>query len=244
MSDKSLAMALDMSRRNKKKMAKGGAVSAKTESRPMLSEKTNDSKMVAQNDSRKVNSESGWTDKPTITQAQKPSLTKLSRPGLVSSSVIKPRLSSDVREEMLRQHEEHLMRMAEGGEIEPSVDEDMSEHKNQMLEISRPEMEEDKHRDEELPSEDHDSIASAIMSKRKRMAEGGQVDIDHNNQEEPNSLYEMNEDAALKENLDSDMMSVSQPENSNEHGDEIESDIRDMVSKIRSKMNMQRQFKG
>ncbi len=109
--------------------------------------------------------------------------------------------------------------------------------------------------------EDHqDSIAAAIMSRKKaqmrlmsdsdedrmvRMAEGGQVDLDINAEEQPNGYYRQNEDAALKENYDSDMDSMSQPTDSNEDGDmaeDDESDKHDMVSSIRKQMKSRKQF--
>lgn len=86
------------------------------------------------------------------------------------------------------------------------------------------------------------SIASAIMAKnRKMMAEGGQVDIDSNNEEQPNGYYHQNEDAALKENYDSDMDDVSQPEDSNLKGDSREMDSenehdKSITDRIRRKM--------
>ncbi len=85
------------------------------------------------------------------------------------------------------------------------------------------------------------SIAAAIMAKKRRkMAEGGQVDIESNGAEEPNAYYGRNE-AALKENYDEDMEDVSQPEDSNEHSpehDEEDVDDADIVSAIRRKMRM------
>lgn len=89
-----------------------------------------------------------------------------------------------------------------------------------------------------IDADSHDSIADAIMAKRERMkmmAEGGMVDIEDNGQEDANGMDELNE-AALKENYDSDMEDVSQPMDSNEHGHEIDSDKHDMVGKIRNKM--------
>lgn len=68
--------------------------------------------------------------------------------------------------------------------------------------------------EEEL--EHHASVAAAIMA-RKKFAEGGQVDIESNGQEDYDHMDELNE-AALKENYDSDMEDVSQPMDSNEHG--------------------------
>jgi hypothetical protein len=114
--------------------------------------------------------------------------------------------------------------------------------------------------DGELDEEHHDSIAAAIMAKRDRMhalidsgsldedhavhgyADGGEVDLDFNSMEQPNAYYGRNEDDVLKENYDSDMKDVSQPEDSNEHGHEIDSDDHDMIDQIRSKMKSRRQF--
>lgn len=137
-------------------------------------------------------------------------------------------------EEMRSMPDPKLKGMAEGGEIDGGAEESM----------------------------DHeDSIAAAIMARRDqlhaeidsgahdldtavKMAEGGQVDIDENGMEEPNDFYSLNEDAALKENYDSDLEDVSQPMDSNEHGHEIDSDDHDMVDKIRKGMKAKRQFKG
>jgi hypothetical protein len=106
----------------------------------------------------------------------------------------------------------------------------------------------------EIQDEEHSSLAAAIMAKRRKMANGGiaeetapqheddnsllegQVDIDDNARELPNSFYKRNEDAALKENYDEDIMDMSQPMDSNEHGDDIQADVHDRVSAIRNRM--------
>lgn len=84
------------------------------------------------------------------------------------------------------------------------------------------------------------SIAKAIMRKQhmsKMMADGGMVDIDENAKEQPNEYYHENEDAALKENYDSDMDGISQPLDSNEHGDKLsDEDEHDRVEQIRKKL--------
>lgn len=98
---------------------------------------------------------------------------------------------------------------------------------------------------------EHASIAAAIMSKRAKFAEGGMVnddmaDIMENGKEHPNAYYGHNKDI-LKENYMSDMEDVSQPMDSNEMNDpreDEESDKHDMVSSIRRKMNVKRQFSG
>lgn len=91
-----------------------------------------------------------------------------------------------------------------------------------------------------MEMDDEDQMIMEILQKRRQMyAQGGEVDLDHNSMEQPNSFYERNEDAALKENYDEDMEDVSQPEDSNEHGDKREDDEEnedDMVGQIRKKM--------
>lgn len=81
-------------------------------------------------------------------------------------------------------------------------------------------------------------MVEAIMAKRAE-----QVDIDHNNSEEPNSFYNLNEHEALEENPNDTMMDVEQPEDSNLDQPMIDKDEHDMISQIRSKMNMKRQFR-
>jgi hypothetical protein len=95
----------------------------------------------------------------------------------------------------------------------------------------------------EADEERHSSIAAAVMSRMKRMAEGGQVDIEENNEEHPNSFYERNEDAALKENMDSAFMDMTQPDDSNEMGDEREmkrSDRHDRVGQVLKRIRSRR----
>lgn len=89
---------------------------------------------------------------------------------------------------------------------------------------------------DEEEMEHHDSIAAAIMAKRRRMAEGGMVDIDSNAEEQPNQMDKLNR-AALKENYDSDMDSIHEPMDSigDSREDETENKL-DMVSAIRRKM--------
>jgi len=86
------------------------------------------------------------------------------------------------------------------------------------------------------------SIRQALGGKKakggmiKRYADGGEVDLNENSMEQPNRYYHQNEDVVLKENYDDDFKDDSQPEDSNEHSDAIDSDEHDMVSKIRKKM--------
>lgn len=97
--------------------------------------------------------------------------------------------------------------------------------------------------DEEMPRPK--SMAQAIMRKRKMMAEGGSVDIGSNGKEDPanpNGYDDQNEEAGLKELYD-DSQLMSDPMDSNEHGDILEDEDKDdgrMVSSIRKKLMSRR----
>lgn len=83
-----------------------------------------------------------------------------------------------------------------------------------------------------------ESIAEAIMQKRRKFAEGGMVDLESNSEEKPNEYDELNADAAGKEQYDDSQISP-QPTDSNETGDTEEEDSEnknDMVSMIRRKL--------
>jgi hypothetical protein len=91
----------------------------------------------------------------------------------------------------------------------------------------------------EEEEEHHASIASAIMAKRHRFADGGEVDLDENSMEQPNGFYEQNEDAALKENYDEGMSSyhsTTDDEDGRELHDEDEHE-KPMIAAIRRKMS-------
>lgn len=289
---KNLATAYGVQR--KKKMAKGGQVneSAKSEARPMPDETDKDSASVSRNDTKKALSQSGWTDQPTVAQAQsKPRVQPIKHPKMVPSNAFSARLrdqESDLetsakpnngpqQQPPAIDNEEgadrkgpsvpalKMKKMAKGGMINEEVsmsksEEDMEEHpaglesdddskkpSNSEIMSNHVEMLADggmiNH--DEVEDDLHDSIAAAIMAKKDRMkmAEGGQVDLDSNAEEQPNSYYHQNEDAALKENYDEGMDNLKQPMDSNEHGHELsDEDAHDLVSKIRMKMAARRQF--
>lgn len=86
------------------------------------------------------------------------------------------------------------------------------------------------------------SIAAAIMAKMKRAyAEGGEVDLMSNHEEEPNNEDQMSFEALKKENYNSSNLDVEQPEDSNtispEHDPE-DVDDKDIVKAIRHKMKI------
>lgn len=96
---------------------------------------------------------------------------------------------------------------------------------------------------EVMPShEDHyASIADAILKKKHDAAmpqESGEVDLEENAMEhQPDDLEHQNLDADLKEDYAEDeMLSAVDPIDSNEPGDDVDSDDYDMVSSIRKKM--------
>ncbi len=113
--------------------------------------------------------------------------------------------------------------------------------------------------EDEQEEEHHDSMHAAIMAKRKRMhdeidsgahdedaaemmAEGGQVDLHSEHEEEPNNEDQMSFEALKKENYNSSDLDADQPEDSNEDGDDIDKDDHDMIGSIRRKMKAKRQF--
>lgn len=98
----SLAIALDVQRRNKrKKMASGGPVaeSASNERRPMPDQSAADSAMVSRNSGKKALPQDQWTDSPTVAQAQRQPVQKLSRPKIVGSDAFSVRDMSRIHDE-------------------------------------------------------------------------------------------------------------------------------------------------
>jgi hypothetical protein len=114
---------------------------------------------------------------------------------------------------------------------------------------------------EEEQEEHENSIAAAIMAKRKareedgmsgstdensaiQMAEGGEVDLSLNADEQPNNEDQMSFEALKKENYSESegLKHMDSPKDSNEHGHEIDSDDHDMVEAIRRRMKSKRQF--
>lgn len=312
-SPQSLAFALDIKRKNKKKFSKGGMVneSAKSEQRPMPSETDQDSKMVSRNDGMKPPRDDSWSSNTTVRQAQKPSLTRLSQPKIVGSDAFSVR-NRDQRDEnndqidafypqskaqpkqryneegpdrqgpkvsdMELQHNNKRAAYAKGGMINDLVsmddaEEDRLEHPAGLEDtdsmMSPPEDEymadhfaDGGMIDDEMDMEHDDSIAAAIMAKRQKYAEGGeilshdsiysddsdQVDLSRNADEDANEEDQLSFNALRKENYSETpgLNQLDQPEDSNLMGDsreDDESDPHDMVSSIRSKMNAKRQFK-
>lgn len=259
----SLAVAYGI-KRKPKKMAKGGQVNetAAKEQRPTPSETDKDQAEVSRNSGDKAPKRGdSMKQSDTSEQAKKGRTFSLKHPKMVPSSVINARL---------RDQEDDLMRMADGGEINEAApmeaaEEDMAQSP-EGLETDNDQERPSDFMDEQDPSmyadggeieedlQHHASLAAAIMAKREAakmlmsdsdddeavlMAEGGQVDIDENNQEQPNGYYARNEDAALKENYDEDFMDDDQPTDSNEmEPKHKEEDVNDnsLVSAIRRRM--------
>lgn len=148
-------------------------------------------------------------------------------------------------------HPEHLEQ--DDDQMKPSEEEIMEDH------FARGGAVEDdmEQPEDEEQEEHHDSIVAAVMAKMHKAlkqasgshdedeaemyAEGGMAGVSTNNKEQPNAYYKANK-ASLKENYTEQL---DEPMDSNEHGDKLhDEDAHDMVSKIRSQMNVKRQFKG
>lgn len=117
-----LAIAYDMKRKNRKKMAKGGSISASNEKRPMPNDLYDDSHMAHQNSGNKAPHNDSWTDQPTVKQAQMNSgrrVLPIKHPKMVASDVLSSRLYS---------YEDELQRSAKPGnpsEQPPKADDEM-----------------------------------------------------------------------------------------------------------------------
>ena len=92
--------------------------------------------------------------------------------------------------------------------------------------------------EDEMSKEKHASVAAAIMAKKK-FADGGEVDLQENADEDLNKEDQLSYEAARKKTYYDDSQLDEQPLDSNEDGrilpDEDEHAM-DMISKIRSKM--------
>lgn len=84
-------------------MAEGGSVSAASEKRPMPDNTYSDSKMVSRNSSRKDNGPDGWTDNPTVKQAQANSSRRvmpIKRASIVQGSTFKAKPHDELQNEL------------------------------------------------------------------------------------------------------------------------------------------------
>lgn len=244
----SLAIALNVAKINKKrkKMASGGKVeqSASDEKRPSPSQefadRAQDSKVH-----KKPLQDSNWLDNPSVEEAGR---SKSVSPSSAASSNFhskRPNISDLSPEEMNMIHE-HRRKMAFGGAVDSAPSTHVSPFEAEEENSLARRMIEAEHEREALAngglvsfeeSEEYNSpvsIADEIMRKR-RMSDGGQVDLEANSEESPNFEDQQSFKANGKEQYDLSQLDP-QPEDSNEHGDDIDSDEHDMVSQIRRKM--------
>lgn len=262
---KNLAMAWNIQSKNKKKMAKGGEVdTAAGEKRPMPDDKHQDSKDVSQNSGKKAPKDDSWTGKPTVKQSQRISATPLSRPRIAGSDVfsVKDELDLENSAAPASPKEEPKAAMDEAAhagdapapsEVSPHTGEtqdDMSRrHAMEMAHFARGgEVPlEDGQPEEEEKEEHYDSLSDAIMAKkRKKMADGGMVDLEANSEESANEADVDNYDAIKKEQYDDGQLS-KQPSDSNEKGDSREDDAENdhdasLVDAIRKRLKSRRGF--
>lgn len=116
MSKSDFTMAYAIKQKNRKKMARGGAVeSAATEKRPMPKQTAADSEMVARASTIKPLVDSTVLDQPTVKQARKVSKTSLSRPPIRGSSVFTTRYRDEIEDDLHRMDTEK----PDGGKSQP-----------------------------------------------------------------------------------------------------------------------------
>lgn len=201
-----LAIAYSVKRKAKKKMAEGGAVSAKTEKRPMPDQTTNSSKMTSQNTGDKPLKESGWTDRPDIAQSQRgPKTERIKHPKMVKSDILQIRL---------RDEEDDLQNSAgtnEGPQTQPpKVDDETDATKRG----KSPEKQ------------------TAISTGKQVMAKGGKVEASDYDDTDPNAATDssMNEtpsedegeSMAMSHNEEHQEQTSGDPDDSEPHSDDID----------------------
>jgi len=172
---KDMAIAFEIQRKNKrKKMANGGPVSAKDESRPSTQELDNDKHDASEQNSAKPLA-SGFDKEPKASIDITPTSEEM---------------------EMLRNRR---LKMAEGGWVDGhdrnADDQDMDMDLDMM--DGSPSMSHELSADDS--EESSPSIAQTIM-RRKKYADGGMVDLDDNATEDGNDADEDNHNAYKKEN--------------------------------------------
>ena len=256
--DQALAIAYDVKRRNRKKMAKGGMIpTPKPAQKGMINEELSIEAADKKRSEHPAHLESQLDEKQMRPAKDEYMANRMggrfAKGGMINEIVSMSRAEEDGEEhpEGLEEDDDQMHppvdeymasrmggRFAHGGMINEDLDREMR---------MQPEPEEE--------DEHEASLVAAIMAKRRKanpepgddymngrrmMAQGGDVvDIEENGEEEPNQYYGINREI-LKENYDSDFEDMEQPKDSNEHGDDIESDSHDMVSQIRRKMRAKR----
>lgn len=241
-----------------KSYAKGGEVSASTEKRPATGDTHDDAGSVARNSGKKQPRKPKMTDDTYTEQSanhpgaprneidadfDSDEMANIDRARSQANMNMHKESSTDPMS-INPHHAEDIAdaKFAQGGYV--STEEMEMEHAREMDMLQR------RHERERLAhggpvseTPEHDDMASAIMHRRK-MAEGGQVDLSRNADEDPNMEDQQSFEALKKENYsESDgLMDLDQPEDSNLHGDDIDSDDHDMVGKIRSRMKTRRGF--
>lgn len=143
---------------------------------------------------------------------------KTNRKHMAQGGKINNEVSMDEAEEDMVEHPVGLE--SDNDQMSPNKNEYMDDHIQMLAEGGIASEEEIEHAA---------SIAAAIMARRK-MAQGGEVDLDANEAEQPNHYDDLNVDEALDYNPD-DSMSEGQPEDSNLIGDEEEEMSGDKMTK-------------
>ncbi len=272
--DQSLAISYSVQRKAKrKKMADGGPVSAKTEKRPMPEQMDNDRKQASAVSAKPIVG-GQWDQNPVI---PRPKTQPIKHPTIVQSPVFKVKLR-DQEDDLESSQAPNNGPQRQPPEMYNEEGPDRQGPSTPSLKMKM--MAEGGMAQDEIDDQAHDSMAAAIMAKRRRepsmsaesdsdidhqmmMAEGGltsedeingadsiysddsdQVDLKRNAEEDANMEDQSSFDALRKENYSEStgLRQMGSPEDSNEHGHEIESDAHDRVSAIRRRMASKRQF--
>ena len=232
----SLAIAYDVKRRaSKKKMADGGKVdnSAKDEKRVSIDSLTPEEMAMIHEYRAGRESEINFHDekRPSIDSAKdKREMAMLAHGGEIDARDEHMTTVDDARDEReMEMLDEH-----------PIFHKEEKRAGSEMTDIDHAEDD----RDEDMIK--HKSIAAAIMH-RKKMADGGMVDLSRNADEDSNYEDDLSFGALKKENYSESegLDELDSPMDSGMHGDEREKDAEDehdMISSIRGKMKSKKRI--
>lgn len=258
--DQSLAIAYSIKRKNaRKKMADGGDVSEEkplkielmedqSEKRPLIIEPADEDEMSASDSAMKrrkmaYGGKAEDTNEPSVPMRKADNM-RLPEDDYMSEEMA-PGGMSDMEESDKRLPEDEYMSeyatgrrpMAYGGKAEDTNEPGVPVRKPDDMRLPK-----DEYMDDQF--DDADSVYPMSLSEeamhRRKMADGGSVDLDENAQEEPNNEDDMSFEALKKENYSEDagLDHMDSPVDSNLRGHDLpDEDSHDMVDQMRSKVD-------
>jgi hypothetical protein len=250
-----LAIAYSVKRKAPKKMAEGGVISAKSEKRPMPDDRHDDAAMVSRNSGDKAPAKGDNARQDNISSQSKSvkRIQPMKHPKMAASPIIKARRM----DEMDQAQDESRPNIEQEHHDSEEIDDQSIRQAQDLSHQEHPmdDMDQFNHVADDDVIEHAASIASAIMAKRRKFAEGGsvgevngadsiysddsdQADLSRNAEEDANMEDRSSFDALRKENYsESEGLRQLDYDDANLKGQEADDDHdQSIVSAIRRKM--------